>query len=336
MRRGSGKVVRGADKAAAITCYRRAGPLTTQSPRASLPKKGSAVNKERREELLAELGDLHEKDEHKKILEIVEKIAREEWDYDIASCYARALNNLDRYEEALHILLGLENEGKNDGFWHFRVGYSLYYLDREAEAAEYFKRAVELGDNHEDTHTLLKRSLMETLYKEDFAVILEKLKESGTKKLFEEPWDFLYIFLGKYFEAIKKNPGKEKTAGFTAAQHTLFAYNLLYGQVSNGGFIQLIQNGYGGYIFDGPFSDIIKSWGAVKTSEITDKAKIVYDTYKEELEQEKTAEEFSELYTKIKDFEELETEFYEIMDGETEIIRKYVEENINDFVIGAS
>jgi hypothetical protein len=132
---------------------------------------------------------------------------------------------------------------------------------------------------------------------------------------------------------MEKNPNGEKTAGFNDSQLTLLAYNILYGQVSNGGFIQLIHNGYGGYIFDGPFSEIVKPWGAVKTAEIVDEAKIVYDKHKEELEQEKTAEEFSELYTKIKDFEELETEFYEVMDKETEIIRKYVEDNVNDFVI---
>ncbi|MDR2376426.1 MAG: DUF4375 domain-containing protein [Treponema sp.] len=291
------------------------------------------MNKENHEELLAELRELHENDEHEKVLDSIEKIAREEWDYDIASCYARALNNLDRYEEALEILLALERQGKNDGFWHFRVGYSLYYLEREAEAAEYFKKAIELGDNYKDTYDLLKRSLIEALYKENFSVILEKLKESETRKLFEDAWDFLSIFLHKYFEIMKKKPDGEKMESFNNSQHTLLAYNIFYGQVSNGGFIQLIQNGYGGYIFYGPFSEIVKSWGALKTAEIVDGAKIVYDKHKGELEQEKTMEEFSEQYTKIKDFKELETDFYEVMDKETEIIRKYVEENINDFII---
>jgi tetratricopeptide (TPR) repeat protein len=289
---------------------------------------------ETHEKLLAELREFHERDEHEKVLGSIEKIAREEWDYDIASYYARALNNLDRYEEALQILLGLEHEGKNDGFWHFRVGYSLYYLEREAEAAEYFKKAIELGDDDKDTYDLLKRSLIEALGKENFPVILEKLKESETKKLFEDAWDFLSIFLHKYFALMKMKPDGEKTTGFNNSQHTLLAYNILHGQVTNGGFIQLIHNGYGGYIFDGPFSDIAKSWGAVKTAEIIDKARIVYEKHKEELEQEKTPEEFSELYTKIKEFEELETEFYAVMDKETEIIRKYVEKNTNDFVIG--
>jgi tetratricopeptide (TPR) repeat protein len=293
------------------------------------------MNKENHEELLAELRELHEKDEHEKILDFIEKITKEERDYDIASYYARALNNLDRYEEALQILLNLESEGKNDGFWHFRVGYSLYYLEREAEAAEYFKKAIELGDNCKDTYVLLKRSLIDALYKENFSVIVEKLKENETRKLFEADWDFLSIFLHKYFEIINKTPDGEKTEGFNDSQHTLFAYKIFYEQVSNGGFIQLIQNGYGGYIFDGPFSEIVRSWGAIKTAEIVDRAKIVYDKHKEELEQEKTMEEFSESYTKIKDFEELETEFCKVMDKETEIIRKYVEKNINDFVIGA-
>ncbi|MDR2194392.1 MAG: DMP19 family protein [Treponema sp.] len=292
------------------------------------------MNKENREALLAELRELHEKNEHETILRSIEKIAREEWGYDMSSYYARALNNLDRYEEALHILLGLEREGKTDGFWYFRVGYSLYYLEREAEAAEYFKKAIEFGDNYQDTYDLLNRSLKEAFYKESFAIILKKLKKSETRKLFEDSWDFLHIFLHKYFEIMKNAPDGEGAQGFNNSQHTLLAYHILYWQVSNGGFIQLIHNGYGGYLFDGPFSEIVKSWGALRTAEIVDAAKIVYDNHKEELERATTTEGFSELYTKIKDFEELETAYYEIMDKETEIIRKHIEENIHDFVIG--
>ncbi|MDR2108490.1 MAG: hypothetical protein LBP28_03400, partial [Coriobacteriales bacterium] len=59
--------------------------------------------------------------------------------------YARALNNLDREEEGLAALLSVRDEGENDGLWHYRVAYSLYYTDRAEEALVYATRAHELG-----------------------------------------------------------------------------------------------------------------------------------------------------------------------------------------------
>jgi hypothetical protein len=99
----------------------------------------------------------------------------------------------------------------------------------------------------------------------------------------------------------------------------------------NGGFIQLIQNGYGGYIFDSPFSETVKTWGAEEISKIVEDAKIIYSKYKKELEKETSLEEFSGLYSKIKDFEPLESKFYSVADKETENIKKYVEENLKEF-----
>ncbi|MDR0356072.1 MAG: DMP19 family protein [Deltaproteobacteria bacterium] len=120
---------------------------------------------------------------------------------------------------------------------------------------------------------------------------------------------------------------------FDNSQVTLLAYNFLYGQVSNGGFIQLIQNGYAESVFNSPFAEIIKTWGAIKTGEIVEKANVIYNEHKDELDKETSLEEFSELYSQITDFEPLEDEYFKIMDDETEIIKKYVEENTNEFKI---
>jgi tetratricopeptide (TPR) repeat protein len=107
---------------------------------------------------IAQLVSWHEEDRHDRIIEAIEKLGREQWDYDIASLYARALNNAERYGEALDVLLELEDEGKEDGVWYFRIGYALYYLNREAEAAEFFRQAIEHGDDEEDTRLMLQAS----------------------------------------------------------------------------------------------------------------------------------------------------------------------------------
>ncbi|MDR2104525.1 MAG: DUF4375 domain-containing protein [Deferribacteraceae bacterium] len=289
-----------------------------------------------KESLLAKLVELHDADQHEEALELIEKTPESERDYLIASYYARALNNLDRYEEALQILMRLESEGANDPFWHFRVGYSLYYLEREAEAAGYFKRALELGDYYESTPILLKRSLIEALYKESFAVILEKLKEDDARELFSSDWDFLFIFLNKYSAILKITPDDEKQFALSDAQHTLCAYHFFHREVTNGGFIQLIHNGFGPYIFESPFVENIRLWGAERTADIIDKAELVYNIHKDKIEKEMTDKEFSELYSKLTDFEKLEKKLYKIMDEETKIIRDYIEEHLDEFVISTN
>jgi hypothetical protein len=109
--------------------------------------------------LIQKLIQWHNEDRHQLIITILEKLNRNEWDYEITSYYARALNNLNRYQDALDVLLPLKETGAEDGKWYFRVGYSLYHLGREAEAAEFFQKAIDSGDAGEDTEALLQMSL---------------------------------------------------------------------------------------------------------------------------------------------------------------------------------
>ncbi|MDR0467271.1 MAG: DMP19 family protein [Campylobacteraceae bacterium] len=123
----------------------------------------------------------------------------------------------------------------------------------------------------------------------------------------DDAWDFLYLFLDKYFEMIDKN--QEVLNDFNTSQHVLLAYCYLDAQVCNGGFIQLIYNGYGAYVFNTPFADEIKLWGATKTAEIVERAKIIYDENRTEIEKETSMNEFMELYEKITKFEPLDNEY---------------------------
>jgi tetratricopeptide (TPR) repeat protein len=148
------------------------------------------------ESLVPQLKAWHDEDEHQKIVDAIENISRDAWDYELASLYARALNNLGRYEEALALLLSLQDQGKEDGFWYFRVGYSLYYLDREAEAAEYFQKAIDHGDDGEDTRMLLRYSLEEAERK--------RKEASGDPELYsEEELECIEAHITKYFGEFK-------------------------------------------------------------------------------------------------------------------------------------
>lgn len=112
----------------------------------------------------------------------------------------------------------------------------------------------------------------------------------------------------------------------------MLAYNYLYGQVTNGGFIQLIQNGYGSYIFESPYIDTLHSRWLEKMAKLLQQAQIIYRDKKDILEEEKDIEWFSQLYEDITDFEPLDDEFYEIMDEETTILKEYIHNNLCSFV----
>ena len=73
------------------------------------------------------------------------------------------------------------------------------------------------------------------------------------------------LLIEVFVDAIKNAIGDELTATnmaeLNASQITLLAYHTLREEVMDGGFIQLIHNGYGGFIFLNPFSAMMRRWG---------------------------------------------------------------------------
>lgn len=105
---------------------------------------------------LEQLDRWHEENEHEKIVAAILELPPEGRNYDLTGRLARALNNLDREAEGLAALDGVAEEGENDPLWHYRRGYALYYLDREAEAKAEFERAVELDPGDDDSREFIR------------------------------------------------------------------------------------------------------------------------------------------------------------------------------------
>ncbi|MDR3652062.1 MAG: DMP19 family protein [Paludibacter sp.] len=143
--------------------------------------------------------------------------------------------------------------------------------------------------------------------------------------------EFLQVFTDAYLEAIGGTLTAENMSLLNGSQHTLLAHRFFQDEMRDGGFVQLIQNGYGGYIFGNPFAKAIKQFGAVELSKLIYRAKEIYDPNKATLEREMNYEEFNALYVEFEAFDDLEEIYFDIEEQQTALIAAYVDEHIADF-----
>lgn len=143
--------------------------------------------------------------------------------------------------------------------------------------------------------------------------------------------DFLQVFIDAYLKEIDGKLTPENMSKLNGSQHTLLAWHFFSTEMREGGFVQLIQNGYGGYIFGNPFAKAIRQFGALELSKLIYKAKEIYDPNKKELERETTEEEFNAMYVDFEVFDELEEKYFDIEEEQTAIIAAWVDDHISDF-----
>jgi len=159
-----------------------------------------------------------------------------------------------------------------------------------------------------------------------------QIKDSELATAAEKGMDeFLRIFIDAYLKAIGGKLTTETMPLLNGNQHTLLAWHFFTTEMRDGGFVQLIQNGYGGYIFGNPFAKAVKQFGAVELSKLIYKAKEIYDPNKAALERETTDEEFNALYVDFEVFDELEELYFDIEEQQTNLIAAYVDNHIADF-----
>ncbi|OMF97005.1 Imm51 family immunity protein [Paenibacillus sp. FSL R7-0337] len=108
--------------------------------------------------LLAQVKRWHDKNEYQQIVDRLLEIPPEARDYECISQLGRAYNNLGDYDKALELLLSIAEEGKEDSLWHFRAGYSYYYLNQYEQAVQAFARADELEPGDGDIQNMLEYS----------------------------------------------------------------------------------------------------------------------------------------------------------------------------------
>jgi len=143
--------------------------------------------------------------------------------------------------------------------------------------------------------------------------------------------EFLQVLTDAYLQALGGKLTADNMQLLNGSQHTLLAHRFFQDEMRDGGFVQLIQNGYGGYIFENPFAKAIKQFGAAELAKLIYKAKEIYDPNKTALERETTEEEFNAMYVDFEVFDDLEELYFDIEEQQTSLIAAYVDNHIADF-----
>lgn len=142
---------------------------------------------------------------------------------------------------------------------------------------------------------------------------------------------FLKVFVDRYLEVTGGEINEATMALLNGWQHTLLGYHFFREEIDEGGFVQLIQNGYGPYIFLNPFAKAMRLMGAKEFSKLIYEAKRIYDEHRQELERECTEDEFMAMYEQYEEFDDLEERFMDMEEEVTETVARYVDEHLGDF-----
>lgn len=97
------------------------------------------------------LDSLHDNNDFNGIIQFINNIPRNQWNYDLINHLARAYNNADFFDEALKLLDSCKEAGINDHLWHFRKAYAHYYKEENELARTSFEEALRLRPGDDDT-----------------------------------------------------------------------------------------------------------------------------------------------------------------------------------------
>ena len=142
---------------------------------------------------------------------------------------------------------------------------------------------------------------------------------------------FVGVFHKHILEAIGGELNAESMPLLNADQITLLAYMIVREEVMDGGFIQLIHNGYGPFIFLNPFAKALRLWGAHDFSKLIYRGRKLYEQHADALTRECSDEEFMALFEQYPDFDDLDDEFVESEEDITETVARYIDEHIDQF-----
>lgn len=158
------------------------------------------------------------------------------------------------------------------------------------------------------------------------------IKDADLQQAAMEGMDaFLAVFVKAIYDSIGGELTAETMQELNADQITLLAWNTLHEEVMDGGFVQLIYNGYGTFIFKNPLAKALRQWGLRDLSNLIYEAHTLWLKHREEIEKDCSQEEFMALFEQFPDFDNLDDQFVEHEDEWTDDIAHYVDDHLDRF-----
>lgn len=159
------------------------------------------------------------------------------------------------------------------------------------------------------------------------------VKEESIIKAANEGMDeYINLIADALLESVGGSLDATTMQQLNADQLTVIAYIWMRNEVMDGGFVQLIHNGFGGFIFENPFARIIKSWGLKELGRLIYNVKKLYHEHGASIQADCTDEEFMELFEKYPAFDDYDDTFVENEEEWTSGMAYYIDEHLQDFI----
>ena len=156
----------------------------------------------------------------------------------------------------------------------------------------------------------------------------DKVLQMAAEKGYDE---FVSTITQALLDAIGGELNGENMTQLNADQITLLAYHYLHEEVMEGGFVQLIHNGYGAFIYKNPTAKAFREWGIHELYRLIRKSHPLYSKYHEAIERDCTDDEFMALFEQFAEFDDFDDAFIENEEMFTSKIAHYIDEHIENF-----
>lgn len=178
--------------------------------------------------------------------------------------------------------------------------------------------------NPENGHLIILACMDSKYLPEVPADVIKKVQESGDKEAYFD------LLVQPLHEELYKRQDFNFLDELSEEQQLLLSFDYVRQQVGQGGFIQLIQNGYIGLLPQMP--------GWLYNLQDEEMAKVIDDVLKvyvlnhEMLDKTTTVEEFALLYEELKEFEIIDERFHAAADATRDKILNYATGHTGEFI----
>jgi hypothetical protein len=153
---------------------------------------------------------------------------------------------------------------------------------------------------------------------------LQKIRSSNN------PLEYFDLLVQPLHEELYKRQSFDFFEELSKGQQLLLSYDYIQNQVLQGGFIQLIENGYIGLLPDMP--DWLTMVGDTEMAKVIDDVLKVYVLNKEVFDRATSIEDFVKLYEELREFEIIDDRFRALNEPTIKLMLTYADSHLDEFI----